>query len=78
MALPSVSQGIAITREWDEIHGLSETETAFGSLEELYAFCLGLENPTLIERIVLDGTDKNGRPVSLTFQFQSISTPEDS
>lgn len=70
---PKVLKGRIVLRHWDQAAGLTETAQLFGSLDELYAHCLATTDPHLIDRIVIQGEDENGKLRLLTFVFQSIT-----
>ncbi len=70
---PKVLKGRIVLRHWDQAAGLTETAQLFGSLDELYAHCLTADDPHLIDRIVIQGEDENGKLRLLTFVFQSIT-----
>ena len=71
-----VSAGTIVLRHWDRT-GLTETPQSFHSLDELYAYCLAVTDPQVVDRIVIMGHDEAGHPRVLTFVFQSITvTPE--
>ena len=68
-----VRRCVVVTRE---LHGGSrivETEQSFSSVEELIAFCVGLQNPSIVDRLSLSGEDGEGRTRVVTFTLQSIS-----
>lgn len=68
-----VTQGEIVLRRWSRIDGLTEKPQPFASLEELYAYCIGVADPDLVDRVVIHGTDSSGKPRVLTFVFQSIT-----
>ncbi len=53
--------------------GIMETPLSVASLENLFAVCVGVADPHLIERLVVTGHDGYGRQHSLSFTFQSLS-----
>jgi hypothetical protein len=69
----SVEQGTIIFREWEGNGGLSESEGTFASLDELFALCLKVDDPKLVDRIILSGHDEHGGPQTVTFTFQSMT-----
>ncbi len=66
-----VIQARIIYRQWGK-HGLRETERRFDSLDDLFALSLALENPKLVDRIVITGRDAEGQLRTITFAFQSL------
>jgi hypothetical protein len=73
MPASHVTAGTIVLRQWDRAHGLRETPRAFSSLDELYALCLTVDAPEVIDRIIIDGRDADDSPRVLTFVFQSIT-----
>jgi hypothetical protein len=72
-----INDGTMILRRWDRDAGLTETPVSFGSLDELYALCLATIDPSVIDRIIIRGLNKEGAPQVVTFVFQSITvTPK--
>ena len=69
----SVERGSLVYREWGEDQGLTESDEAFDSLDELFALCLRADDPRLVERIVLSGYDEEGQAHMVTFTFQALS-----
>lgn len=72
----SVERGTIVYREWEE-RGLTETEEAFASIDELFALCLRVDDPRLVERIALSGHDEEGQPRTVTFTFQAVSQDQE-
>lgn len=68
-----VNSGTIVFREWAGESGLSETEGTFATLDELFALCLDLGDPRLVDRIILNGYDEEGKTRSVTFSFQSVT-----
>lgn len=68
-----VTDGTIVLRQWDRTQGLLETPQDFHSLDELYALCLAVDAPNVIDRIVIRGRDAEDRPRVITFVFQSIT-----
>ena len=71
--LAKVLEGTLVLRQWNRVSGLTETTKTFASLDELYAYCLAVTDPELVERVVIQGQDEKGRLRILTFVFQSIT-----
>ena len=69
----SVETGTIIFREWNNTAGLSESLTAFETLDELFATCINADDPQMVDRIVLRGSDEAGQPRTVTFRFQSVT-----
>jgi len=69
----SVERGTIVYREWGEKRGLTESEEGFASIDELFALCLRVDDPRLVDRIVLSGLDGDGEPRTVTFAFQAVS-----
>jgi len=69
---PHITEGKIIFRSWDNATGLSECESAFYSLDELFALCLRIHNPNLVDRVILRGLDDQGEARVLTLAFQSL------
>ena len=68
-------QCVVVTRELRGGSRIVEAERAFSTVEELFAYCVSLENPNLRDRVSIAGDDRDGRPRVLTFTFQSITSP---
>jgi hypothetical protein len=68
-----VKRGTIVFREWGGDEGLSESEGTFASVDELFAICLDVSDPQLVDRIILSGHDKHGVPRTLTFALQSVT-----
>lgn len=73
MPASHVTAGTIVLRQWDRAHGLRETSQAFSSLDELYAQCLAVDAPEVIDRIIIRGLDADGHLRVVTFVFQSIT-----
>ena len=69
----SLDMGTVVVQEWTDDKGLSEVEQQFATADELFAICLKVSDPQIIERVIMQGTDDQGRPRTLTFTFQSVS-----
>ncbi|MBL8055980.1 MAG: hypothetical protein JNK29_04745 [Anaerolineales bacterium] len=79
MTNSQVTAGSIILRQWDRAYGLRETAEPFTSLNELYAHCLAVDAPEVIDRIIIQGHDAAGQLRVVTFVFQSITiTPRPS
>ena len=65
-------QGEVLVRERTP-GGLRESRRPFATLDELYALCLSIHEPELIEGLILTGTDEQGNPRTLAFAFRSIT-----
>jgi hypothetical protein len=70
-----VGRCVVVTRELRGGSRIVETEQAFSSVEELFAFCAGLRNPNIVDRLSISGDDGEGRSLVLTFSLQSVSAP---
>jgi hypothetical protein len=73
MPSPQVTNGTIIFRQWDRASGLTETTQTFTSLDELYALCLSIKDPEIIDRIVIEGQDGQMLKRVIAFEFQSIT-----
>ena len=73
MTQPHVTIGTIIFRQWNRASGLSETSQTFHSLDELYALCLSIKDPEIIDRIVIEGQDDQTQKRVIAFEFQSIT-----
>ena len=71
-AMPKVLEGKLVMRQWGQT-GLIETLKSFSSLDELYSLCVMTPDPQIVDHIIIQGKDENGRPRELTFVFQSIT-----
>ena len=69
---PQTLGGKLILRQWGQT-GLVETLKSFSSLEELYALCMKAPASQIVDHIIIQGEDANGRPREVTFVFQSIT-----
>lgn len=70
-----IGRCIVVTRELRGGSRIVETERAFSSVEELFAFCVSLQNPNIVDRLSISGEDGEGRARVLTFTLQSVSAP---
>ena len=66
---------MVVTRELQGGSRIVEAERAFSSVEELFAFCVGLQNPNIVDRLSISCQDGEGKARVLTFSLQSVSTP---
>lgn len=73
MSSPQVTRGTIILRQWDRLTGLNESSQSFNSLDELYAVCLSIKDPEIIDRIVIEGQDGQMQKRVIAFEFQSIT-----
>lgn len=64
---------VVVTRELRGGTQLVETEQSFSSVEELIAFCVGLRNPNILDRLSISGEDGEGRTRVVTFTLESIT-----
>lgn len=71
--LPKMTQGQVIFRHWDSESGLDESVKAFESVDELFALCLRSRPPQLVDRVILEGTDDEGKHQTVTLVFQSVT-----
>jgi len=69
---PHITEGKIIFRSWDDATGLNEDEGTFHSLDELFALCLHIHDPNLVDRVILRGVDDQGEVRVLTLVFQSL------
>ena len=69
--------GTVIFRHWNQEEGLSEISRTFITMNELFALCLNRETELLVDRIVLDGEDREGAGQSVTLVFQSVQVMGD-
>jgi hypothetical protein len=65
-------EGRIIYRSWSDITGLDEGEVTFSSLDEMFELCLRVQDPDLVDRIILRGVNERGEVRTLTFSFQSL------
>ncbi len=79
MSPPKKAQhGAVIFRRWDQSGDLSEEAIPFQNIDELFALCLQNRASELIDRVLIDGLDEQGKPQTITLLFQSASiTPHD-
>lgn len=68
-----VQRGQVIFRRWDKDSGLDETATQFTSLDELFSLCLQANDPLLVDRVIIEGTDEEGERRVVTLVFQSVT-----
>jgi hypothetical protein len=72
-----VQHGKVIFRRWDKNTGLDETETEFSSLDDLFELCLQTNDPLLVDRVVIEGQDKDGAVRVVTLVFQSVTVTDE-
>ncbi|MCC7358525.1 MAG: hypothetical protein IT317_03560 [Anaerolineales bacterium] len=65
--------GHIVLRQFEPGAGLAESTTTFRSLAELFQACLRLDQPQLVDRIVISGADTAGQARTLTFMFQLLT-----
>jgi len=68
-----VTEGVIVFRTTDTSRQLVEVEETFSSLDELFTRCLPLNDEKLVERIIVRGTDENGKSRQLTLVFESVT-----
>lgn len=66
-----------ILRSWNKQEGLTEHSRVYRSLGELYSACLNVEDPQLIDRIIIRGRGAADVERVLTFVFQSATVQLD-
>ncbi len=62
-----------ILRSWDKIDGLNERAETHANIDSFFSACLNIENPELIDRLILNGKDATGKERTMTFVFQSVT-----
>jgi hypothetical protein len=72
----NVHNGKVIFRRWDRSSGLDETSTSFSSLDHLFELCLQANDPLLVDRVIIEGTDADGVQRVVTLVFQSVTVSE--
>lgn len=72
----AVESGEVVFRQWKSEEGLTELRQPFQNLEELYHFCIKANDPLLVDRVYINGTDEDGKPRRLTLVFQSVTVSE--
>ncbi len=72
---PTVHSGKVIFRRWDRDSGLNEVEQSFATLNKLFELCLAADDPLLVDRVTLEGTDTDGARRTVTLSFQSLTVP---
>jgi hypothetical protein len=68
-----VTGGQVIYRQWRDDEGIFETSQFFTTLNDLYMLCLRVEDPKMVDRIIVFGEDECGDLRELVFSFQSMS-----
>ena len=77
MAENSIQQGQIIFRQWDDRGGgLNESTQEFATLEDLFRLCIEANDPLLVDRVHITGSDTDGNLRKLTLVFQSITISE--
>ena len=76
MTQPHLQAGEIVLREWHRQTGLSETVLPFSTLGELFALCLSVAAPEMLDRIVLRGVDREHAPHSGEREARSASPPQ--
>ncbi|MBN1286455.1 MAG: hypothetical protein JXB47_13735 [Anaerolineae bacterium] len=71
--LAEVTDAQIIYHQWDQMHGIREIARAFVSLDDLFAFCLDVADPKMVDRIIINGHDGDGQVRAVTFTFQSMT-----
>lgn len=69
----AVNRGEIVFRQWTVDGGMREVQKDFGTLEELFQFCISAEDPLLVDRVYIDGSDNEGNARRLTLVFQSVT-----
>ncbi|MBI5081273.1 MAG: hypothetical protein HZB17_08240 [Chloroflexi bacterium] len=62
-----------VVRKWDKKAGLDEHAHTYNTIDDFFAACLKVENPELIERLIINGMDSAGKERTMTFVFQSVT-----
>jgi len=62
-----------VVRSWDKKAGLNEHAHTYKTIDSFFAACLNVENPELIERLIINGVDSSGKERTMTFVFQSVT-----
>lgn len=60
-------------RYWDDQDGLSEISREFKTLDQLYTLCMEGSNKLLVDRVVINGVDKDNSARTLVLTFQSVT-----
>ena len=68
-----VKTGMVIFRHWDDKEGLSEISREFKSLDQLFMLCMEGNPHLLVDRVVIDGVDKDNSSRTLVLTFQSVT-----
>jgi hypothetical protein len=71
--IATVNSGHVVFRHWTEEGGLNEIVRGFHSLDELFGLCLQKDSSLLVDRIIIEGTDTDNSPRTVTLVFQSVS-----
>ena len=70
-----VIEGNVVFWQWDKEGILQEAAEVFETLDALFDFCLTHGDERLVDRIVLNGLDRHGRPRELVLAFSSVTAP---
>ena len=76
--MPTQAQGgTVVYLQWTPDRGLTQTRTAFTSLDELFALCLdsGSGSKGHVEEIFIHGTDAEGHGRQVTLTFRAAARP---
>lgn len=65
--------GKVMFQNWRLRSGLDETVAAFASLDELFELCLQDDGQGLVDRVVIQGEDRDGNERIVTLEFQSVT-----
>ena len=68
-----VNEIYLVVRRWDKKAGLNEHAQPYTTIDSFFAACLKVENPELIERLIINGVDSSGKERTMTFVFQSVT-----
>lgn len=68
-----LQQGRVIFRRWSRQVGVAEQAVPFSTLEDLFALCLQVDQPLLVDRVILEGRDASGAERVVTLAFQSVT-----
>ena len=68
-----VTDGTIVFRVWKKETGLGESRVSFNTLEELFTLALHASDPSLVDRVVLQGVDESGNERTLILTFQSVT-----
>ena len=71
--MPADLIGTLHLRTFDPRRGMVEDVREFGTLDELFHPCTSQISPSVVERIILSGSDATGEPRIVTFVFSSVT-----